>query len=162
MDIFSLPEEEKEYFIMRLNYFLNGDRNAVQYALDILYIAHLWDDLIDKDRERTDAEINAAFVKALAKIPLNPFYAANAANLLPLTLCNIWKWQDSNELIQGSNGHKVLGYITRTGVWDIIYFCMFLTGTEDWIRQHGTAFWQTFGQDTVTDFQEFWNEVKEE
>ena len=45
----SLPED-----VEKLLHFL-GDEQAVVYCIDVVFIAHKWDDLVDKDKELSTA-----------------------------------------------------------------------------------------------------------
>jgi hypothetical protein len=57
-----------------LTEYLKDDTNARKLVIDLLFVGHLWDDLIDKDLERTDEDINRAFRTMLVDNQLNPFY----------------------------------------------------------------------------------------
>lgn len=121
----------------RLIYFLKGDSLAVKFCMDLVYIAHLWDDLIDKDKERTDQEINDAFRLALIEIPANRFFLMNQSVLTPIMLNIILKWQDSNILEKGSAHDKHMAYVHRAGITEIFNICAFLTGGVEWATEHG-------------------------
>ena len=45
--------EQSEQLRVKLVYYLKGDIAAVDFCMAIIYVAHLWDDLIDGDRQRS-------------------------------------------------------------------------------------------------------------
>lgn len=129
----------------RLLYFLKDDKYALLFCLDLLYVAHVWDDLVDRDVERTAEEINGAFIKSLAHIPNNPFYQQWMPALLPMMHNALVSWLLSNELVKGSKDDKVTAFSIMHGVTNVIQFCILVKGGTDWAREVGVEFWQLFG-----------------
>ena len=41
---------------------------------DLFRAMHTWDDLVDKDKPVSEADINGAFVALMVHVPANPFY----------------------------------------------------------------------------------------
>lgn len=131
--------------LLALKYFLKDDIDALRYALDILYISHLWDDLIDKDISRTDEDINQGFIKSLGEIPINPFYQAYQYQLAPMMANALTMWLESNELEKGSRDERMAALHIRNAVLHIIHYCILLKGGIMWSRQVGPEFWRYFG-----------------
>ena len=121
----------------RLMYFLKGDCNAVKMCMDLTYIAHLWDDLVDKDRTRSDTDINDAFRLALVEIPMNPFYRKFSFDLSPLFLNTILQWEDANVLESAEEHDKDMAYMLRASFLQIFNYCAFLIGGPLWAREIG-------------------------
>ena len=61
-----------------------GNTDALNLFHNLVSLVHIWDDLIDKDKPVTDADINKAFLTALVYIPANPFYKIIEAQVLPM------------------------------------------------------------------------------
>ena len=147
-----MTDEDK--MIKRLQFFLKDDQWAIQLCLDLVYIAHLWDDLIDKDKDRSGSDINMAFAVALINIPANPFYKVHAATLHPILLNTILKWQDANTLEVGSEHDMRLAFVHRAGIVEIFNICAYLIGGMPWAVEHGP--------DIRRMYQESWDEFSEE
>jgi len=144
--------------IEKLNYFLQGNLHAVRFCVDLTYIAHVWDDLYDRDKERTGQEINDAFRIALVDIPANPFYLQNITQLWPLMMSAILQWQDANVLEKGSRHDKQMAYMLRASFLQIFNYAAYLVGGPDWARQIGPGLrrmyeesFQSFSKEMMTD-----------
>lgn len=139
-------EPISQYKVDRLLYFLKDDKLALLFCLDLLYIGHTWDSLIDKDEIVTPEDINQAFIKCLALIPNNPFYAQCQPALLPMMYNCLTMWLESNELRKGNRDQKITAFsIGNDGIIQIIHFCIVLKGTAEWAREVSEEFWQLFG-----------------
>lgn len=137
-------------------YLYKGNKFAVKYVLDILYAGHLWDDLIDKDVERTDADINQAFRVALGDIPTNPFYQANQAHLGPLMMSAAMLWLDSVKLEKGNDNHKMAAFVMRNALMNIAHYCMLLVGGIEWVQENGERIW------SILSLHDKWLEFRQE
>ena len=142
-------ETLSEHKLERLEYFLKGDKYAVLFCLDLLYVCHLWDDLIDGDKERTGEDINQAFIKSLSGIPSNPFYQQCQPALLPM-ICNAFTmWLESNILKSGNKDQRVTAYALDNGIVEILHFCIVIKGTIEWAREVADEFWELFGPTAI-------------
>ena len=116
---------------------LKGNFAAVKLCLDLVFIAHVWDDLYDKDRERTGEDISNAFRIALVEIPENPFYIQNLSDLRPLMMNVILQWQDANVLEHGNDHDKHMAYMLRAGIVQVISYCAYLIGGVEYAKEVG-------------------------
>jgi hypothetical protein len=151
-----MTEPLKKEQLEELVFLLKHDRDAIKYVLDILYAGHLWDDLIDKDRIRTDAEINQAFRVALGDIPTNPFFQKFGLALAPLQMSASLLWLDSVKLEKGDENDRMAAFIMRNALAGVVHYCMFLVGGIDWVMEHGHRLWQIFN------LYDKWAEFKQE
>ena len=129
---------DKENLVKNLSYFLKGNIDAMRLIIDIFDLIHIWDDLVDKDKERTSDEINNAFRIALIDIPLNPFYQRYQGHLIPLIMNCILQWEDANEMEKMGDSDKHQAFMLRASVIQLISYCAFLIGGMEWSRQVGT------------------------
>lgn len=112
-----------------------GDEAAVQFILLLGTISELWDDLIDKDKIRTDEEINRGFQAALLDLPANPFFDRYKAVLLPVLRVGVNAWLDSNTLEKrGSYNDLVQAYVLRSWYIEIISLVVEITKGSDYLR----------------------------
>ena len=150
-----MTPEEKNTFID----FFQGNVDAANLCADLLYVAHLWDDLIDKDKTRTDDEINAAFLKIFGAIPFNPFYQQNAGFLAPQIHNASLVWLDSNVLQTGNENDKFLAFMIRNALLNVCHFCMLLIGGEEYTLKKGPEFWRFVGNTYSDIYRDFLKEV---
>jgi len=136
MDEFTKQEDLEK----KLNYFLKKNVFAVKFCMDMIYIAHLWDDLVDKDKNRTSEDISTAFKIIIVGIGENPFYTSNYL-ILKTTLINIiLQWEDANVLEKSENEHDVqMSWMLRAGIIQLISTCAFLVGGWDWSKEIGPS-----------------------
>jgi len=136
------PMSEKTF--QKLAMFLKNDLNAIKLCIDLMFLGHFWDDLIDKDVQRSDEDINQAFMLSLGEIPMNPFYQAFQIQLAPMMMSASLLWLNSTDLERGNNDEKLTAFCIRNALLNLIHFCMFLVGGVAWTREHGPEFWRTF------------------
>ena len=112
-----------------------GDQDACA-LLDVLgYVAHLWDDLVDRDRERAPEEITRAFWALLVDLPANPFWLAHAGQLIPVLREGINAWLDANQLEQRDDlTSRAQAYSLRTAYNQLLTTCAYLVGGFPWMR----------------------------
>lgn len=132
----------------RLLYFLKDDKYALLFCLDLLYVSHCWDSLVDKDEVVTGEEINEAFIRSLWRIPNNPFYRQCQPALLPMMYNALTMWLEANRLKKGDENSKLAAFALDNAVIEIIHFCVLIKGTIDWAREVGPEFWALFGPTT--------------
>ena len=141
-----------------LEYFMKGNQDAVRLCVDLIYVAHLWDDLIDKDKLRTDDDINLAFRKTLLDIPSNPFYKEHANDLQPIMRNVVFAWYDANALEKGDKGERIMGFVARNELLNVLGYCIFLTGGYEWQSVEGLNFRKYCAQTMAVKLEEFLNE----
>jgi len=108
-----------------------GNQDAVSLAMDILYVVHVWDDLIDKDPS-TDEQINTAFRKLIYDIPLNPIMTKELS-VLWLSCYN--QWLAANELeAEGKVGGVNKAYMLRASIYQLFHHIAIIVGGF----KHGT------------------------
>ena len=70
-------------------------------------LAHLWDDLVDKDKEATEDDINNAFLICLVYLPANPFYRSIQEQVLPMWLTVVSAFQTANKFERDKDPHGI-------------------------------------------------------
>lgn len=128
-----MVNQEKEIF----EQVFKGHPETMQFCLDVLYIAHLWDDLIDKDKTRLPEEINQAFEILLLGMPSNPFYRTYQAALMPLIHIAISSWYEANRRQHGIEQDKFYAFYLRNQLLNIVYFsCLMVNGDIAILHDH--------------------------
>lgn len=77
-----------------------GDDSAVEFALMLVAVGDVWDDLIDKDAPVDDEAINRTMLICLSGLPRNAFYRRHLDELLPVMETSIANWMASNDLVK--------------------------------------------------------------
>ena len=84
-----------------------GDADAVRLLDGLGFVAHVWDDLIDRDKAVTPEQINAAFETALVHVPTNPVYVRHQAALAPLIYTGVVGFVAATQMEQSGDAHQV-------------------------------------------------------
>ena len=129
-------DPKQQAWIEKLAPALKDDQWALQFCIDIMFIAHLWDDLIDGD-PRASKDINEAFRIALIDIPKNPFYSAYIGELRPVMMNVILQWQDANVLEIGDREDRAKAYMLKASVLQLFNYCAYLIGGPAWAAEVG-------------------------
>jgi hypothetical protein len=115
---------------------VGGDQHALVFLRSMASVMHTWDDLIDKDREVSDGEINAAFWLALVELPANPFYAAHADMLRPIVVQSILNWRAATQMEREATCEQYndlkIAFIIRSTYIDLVVMSACVLGGPDW------------------------------
>jgi hypothetical protein len=128
-----------------LKYFLKGNMAAVQFALDLIYLSHIIDDLVDRDVERDNEDIKKAFRILIVDQQHNPFYMSFRGVLDPLMASAFMLWLDSTYLETGSDTDRFTAFMIRNDTLKVIQHCLLLVGGPEWQHEQGPDFWRVFG-----------------
>jgi hypothetical protein len=74
-----------------------GNQDALNMYRMLVDIVHTWDDLIDRDKEVPDTDINNAFLIALVYMPANPFYQSIQQQVMPMWLTVLSAYEVANK-----------------------------------------------------------------
>lgn len=136
-----------------LLYAYQGNADAVALVLAIAEISHIWDDLVDKDKPVSDAQINRAFCIALLELPKNPFYQAHCLDLLPAMTTGTLNWLTANEYEkqQDKEAHA-LAHVLRYGIADLALFIAYIIGGQEWAQQVAPELRRISQKDTLENY----------
>lgn len=114
---------------------MKGDTAAAQFVVNLHGIFEIWDDLIDKDKPVSDANINAAFMGALVILPRNPFYQAHFTLLNPLVESAILDWHTANALEAKKDEASLReAYVIRCSFYVVPVMCARIIGGQEWAQ----------------------------
>lgn len=118
-----------------------GNMAAIELMQMFRHVAHIWDDLIDRDRKVNDADINGAFWAALVGIPSNSFFNAHRAVLLPSFAQGIMGWLASNELALDKKNplSREIAHIARSDAGDFALLIAQIIGGPAWAAMHAAT-----------------------
>ena len=82
-----------------------GNEYALHMYRMLVDLVHTWDDLIDKDREVSEQEINNAFLIALVYMPSNPFYRQIQDSVMPMWVTVLSAYEVANKFERDKDAH---------------------------------------------------------
>jgi hypothetical protein len=82
-----------------------GNQDALNMYRMFVDLAHLWDDLVDGDKETTEDDINNAFLICLIYLPANPFYRSIQEQVWPMWLTVVSAYQTANKFERDKDPH---------------------------------------------------------
>ena len=151
-----IPKEHEESFLQLFDYIYKGDYEATRVSMELVQIAHVWDDLIDKDVEVSDQEINAAFVGALCEVGGSPLWDRQAAELLRI---QFFKWLAANKIEQtpdATTEQKMVAYAARAGFYELFYYFAFKLHGVEWAASVAPVIASWYGESAEDYMLEFW------
>ena len=102
-----------------------GNQDALNLYRMFRDLAHTWDDLVDKDKPVTEAEINNAFLICLVYMPANPFYQRIQAAVLPMWITVVSAYQTANSFERNKDEHGVeISHTLRYAAGNIVAYAV--------------------------------------
>lgn len=138
---------------MKVSEMLCGNQDAERLWYLFYRIAHVWDDLIDKDKPVTRADIDEVFWYLLCEIPLNRFYQQHFASLHPLIVnaCMAYKTSVDYQEARDEKGME-LGHVLRYNVANVLsQMALICGGREHAERVNPTLYKEAIG-DRLSDY----------
>jgi hypothetical protein len=84
-----------------------GDQNAYNLFQMFIELSHTWDDIVDKDKEVSEDQVNNAFLIALVYMPSNPFYQRIQSAILPMWIPVVSAYKTANKFEQDKDEHGI-------------------------------------------------------
>lgn len=133
--------------------FFGGDVEAARFIADLCYVAHVWDDLVDGDKSRTEAEINKCFQIALINIPANRFYQQHINNLLPILHVGALGYMAANSMERSGDAHQIeIAHGIRYAVAHTASYAVAATNDEQTTARLLPRVWTTFMPERFEDY----------
>lgn len=142
-----IPEAQIAAFEANFAVWFKGNDAATRLCLDLLTVAHVWDDLVDGDTIRTPDEIDSAFRMLLLDIPTNPFWQQHYQVILPI-LRSVWlEWTTANAFEKtASEDDLKKAYVLRAGIYQFFTVCATLVGGLEWGKEVAPQVWRLYGE----------------
>ena len=104
-----------------------GNQDALNTFRIFVDLSHLWDDLVDKDKEATEDDINNAFLICLVYLPANPFYRSIQEQILPMWLTVVSAYQTANKFERDKDVHGIeIAHGLRYAAGNIVAYMMYV------------------------------------
>ena len=106
-----------------------GNQDALNMYRAFVSLAHIWDDLIDRDKPVSADQINQAFLTCLVYLPANPFYRAIQDQIMPMWLVVVSSYEAANKFEGDKDPHGIeiahsLRYASGNIVAYAIHVCL--------------------------------------
>ena len=115
-----------------------SDRDALAFLRMASEIAHVWDDLRDRDRDVPRETLDRVFWLALIELPANPFFRANESVLRPVLAQSILNWQIANTL-ESNDERLEIAYIIRSSYIDLAVMSALIVGGPEHAAKVGVS-----------------------
>ena len=84
-----------------------GNEDALNLFRMFVDLSHTWDDLIDKDKDIPDVEVNNAFLICLVYMQANPFYRSIQEQVWPMWLTVVSAYDTANTYERNKDAHGI-------------------------------------------------------
>jgi len=102
-----------------------GNQDAINLFDMLIDLAHTWDDLVDKDKDVTEAKINNAFMICLVYLPMNPFYQLIQRDVMPMWITVVSAYQTANHYEKTKDAHGVeIAHTLRYAAGQIVAYAV--------------------------------------
>lgn len=130
-----------------------GNTDALNMFYTVVDLAHVWDDLIDKDQPVSDFDINRAFLSALVYLPANPFYNRIQMQILPLWMTVIAAYETANKFEQEKDAHGLeIAHNLRYATGHIVVFMSQVCLGYEKAQVFVPEIWKTIVDDRMDDY----------
>lgn len=126
---------------------LKNHPDACSLAILVWELAHLWDDLVDRDRTVEIEDVHRAFEIALFALPAHPLYQRCFNDLQILLKIGYANWRAANDLEsmgQGAEGDLrplEVAHVLRHKLADVYIYLAGLVGGPEWANRHAARIW---------------------
>jgi purine-cytosine permease-like protein len=130
-----------------------GNQDALNMYHMFVDLAHVWDDLVDKDRPVEADAINNAFLICLVYLPVNPFYQQIQAAVLPMWLTVVSAYQTANKFEQDKDEHGLeIAHTLRYAAGNIIAYAVHVCVGPEKAKEVLPEMWKTVVAERYADY----------
>lgn len=141
-----LSNADRMEFTGAFQRWFQGNVHAMSLGIMLLDVAHVWDDLIDKEAV-PDSAVNGAFCALLLDLPRNPFWQENWAMLLGALEGAYLMWSAANVLEQGQERADLeKAFVLRAGIYQVFTVIARVIGGREWAAQVAPEIWRAYGE----------------
>jgi hypothetical protein len=130
-----------------------GDKDAMSFMDTVSKWSHLYDDLIDRDKEIPEEFVHEVMWAIMVGLPMNKFYVANAAVLAPIFATGILNWRAANEMERsGCKEELYIAHATRYSINDLALITLALVGGPEHAAKYARDARLSFQRDTISHY----------
>lgn len=125
-----------------------GNPDAVNMYEAIMDLAHIWDDLVDRDKPVNEATINHAFMTALVYLPANPFYRKIQDQILPMWVTVVSAFEAANKFERDKDPHGLeIAHMLRYAAGQIIAYSIHVCVGPEKAREYIPEMWKVIADE---------------
>jgi hypothetical protein len=130
-----------------------GNTDAIHFMTVVSRWSHLYDDLIDGDKEIDPEFIHGVMWDIMVGLPNNKFYIAHAASLAPVVATGILNWRGANDMERsGCEEELYISHATRYSGSDLALMVMTLLGGPMHAAKYARDARLSFQRDTIAHY----------
>lgn len=133
----------------------DGNEDALNMYRMFVDLAHTWDDLVDKDKEATEADINNAFLICLVYLPLNPFYQAIQREVMPMWISVVSAYQAANKFEKSKDAHGIeIAHTLRYAAGNIVAYAVHVCVGPEKAAEYMPEVWKAIVVERFDEYRE--------
>jgi hypothetical protein len=130
-----------------------GNQDALNMYRAFIFLAHTWDDLVDKDKDVSADHINQAFLTALVYLPANPFYRSIQDAIMPMWLVVVSSYETANNYEKAKDPHGIeIAHGLRYAAGSIIAYAIHVCVGPEQAKLHLPEMWKAFFYERFDDY----------
>lgn len=120
-----------------------GNQDALNMYRMFVDLLHTWDDLVDKDKPKTEQEINNAFLIALVYLQANPFYKSIQEQVLPMWLTVVSAYETANKFEKDKDEHGIeIAHTLRYAAGHIVAYAIHVCVGQEKAKEYLPEVWK--------------------
>lgn len=130
-----------------------GNADALQVYQALVDLSHTWDDLVDKDKEVSEASINRAFLICLVYLQTNPFYRQIQDQIIPMWVSVISAYETANKFEKDKDEHGVeISHMLRYAAGHIVTYMVHVCVGAEKASEIMPEVWKTMVPERFDDY----------
>jgi hypothetical protein len=132
-----------------------GNEDALRMLNAFADLAHIWDDMVDKDVPVSADEINRAFLTCLVYLPANPFYRSIQNEILPMWLTVVSAYETANHFEKNKDVHGIeIAHGLRHASGNIIAYAVHVCVGPEKAKEYLPEMWKTIFYERFDEYRE--------
>jgi hypothetical protein len=130
-----------------------GNADALNMFRAFVFLAHTWDDLVDRDKPVAEDDINQAFLTALVYLPANPFYQSIQTAILPMWLVVVSSFETANTYERNKDTHGIeIAHGLRYAAGNIMAYAVHVCVGAEKAKEFLPDMWKTVFHERFDDY----------
>jgi hypothetical protein len=132
-----------------------GNEHALRMLNAFADLAHVWDDMVDKDNNISADDINRAFLTCLVYLPANPFYRSIQNEILPMWLTVVSAYETANHFEKNKDAHGIeIAHGLRHASGNIIAYAVHVCVGPEKAKEYLPEMWKTIFYERFDEYRE--------
>lgn len=132
-----------------------GNDDALNMYRMFVDLAHAWDDLIDKDKDLSEQDINHAFLTCLVYLPLNPFYQVIQRDIMPMWITVVSSYEAANKFERdGDERGLEISHMLRYAAGNILAYAIHVCVGQEKAAKYVPEMWKDVVNERYLEYRE--------